>query len=74
MPRSIHAVTKKGVVLKAMLFVLAYAFVKYAVPPSEASFDTSVYALSSYGGHSRRTRQDERGGKATTPCIVPRPA
>jgi hypothetical protein len=40
MPRSIHAVTISGLILKATLFVLAYAFNKYAVPPSEASFDT----------------------------------
>jgi len=40
MPRSIHAVTISGLILKATLFVLAYAFNKYTVPPSEASFDT----------------------------------
>jgi hypothetical protein len=40
MPRSIHAVTKAGFELKALLFVLAYAFNRYAVPPSEASFET----------------------------------
>ena len=37
MPRSIHAVTIAGLILKATLFVLAYAFGKYAVPPTEAS-------------------------------------
>jgi len=40
MPRSIHAVTISGLILKATLFVLAYAFNKYTVPPSEASFET----------------------------------
>lgn len=40
MPRSIHAVTRKGLKLKALLFVLAYAFNKCAVPLAEASFET----------------------------------
>jgi len=40
MPRSIHAVTIAGLVLKSMLFVLAYAFNKYAVSPTGTSLDT----------------------------------
>ena len=40
MPRSIHTVTMAGLILKTTLFVLAYAFRKYAVPPVEASFET----------------------------------
>jgi len=40
MPRSIHAVTISGIILKTTLFVLAYAFGKYAVPTTEASFET----------------------------------
>ncbi len=38
MPRSIHVVTIAGLILKTTLFVLAYAFKKYAVPPREAPF------------------------------------
>lgn len=50
MPRSIHAVTIAGLILKATLFVLAYAFGKYAVPPTEASFETpSTRALRTSG-------------------------
>jgi len=40
MPRSIHAVTIAGLILKATLFVLAYAFKRYAVPPTGAPFET----------------------------------
>ena len=40
MPRSIHVVTIAGLILKTTLFVLAYAFKKYAVPPTETSFET----------------------------------
>ena len=40
MPRSIHAVTIAGLILKTVLFVLAYAFNKYAVPFEKASFET----------------------------------
>ena len=50
MPRSIHAVAIAGLILKATLFVLAYAFGKYAVPPTEASFETpSARALRTSG-------------------------
>jgi hypothetical protein len=59
MPRSIHAVTKSGFILKAMLFVLAYAFNKYAVPPSEASFDTPYFAKASKGYSGRAARRDK---------------
>lgn len=53
MPRSIHAVTIAGLILKTTLFVLAYAFGKYAVPPTEASFETpSTRALRTSGGRS----------------------
>lgn len=40
MPRSIHVVTIAGLILKTTLFVLAYAFGKYAVPFEKASFET----------------------------------
>jgi len=40
MPRSIHVVTIAGLILKTTLFVLAYAFKKYAVPPTDAPFET----------------------------------
>ena len=53
MPRSIHAVTIAGLILKTTLFVLAYAFGKYAVPPTEASFETpSARALRTSGGEN----------------------
>ena len=51
MPRSIHAVTIAGLILKTTLFVLAYAFGKCAVPPTEASFETpTTSALRTSGG------------------------
>jgi len=50
MPRSIHVVTIAGLILKATLFVLAYAFKRYAVPPAGAPFETpSTRALRASG-------------------------
>lgn len=50
MPRSIHVVTIAGLILKATLFVLAYAFKRYAVSPAETSFETpSARALRTSG-------------------------
>jgi len=51
MPRSIHAVTIAGLVLKTVLFVLAYAFNKYTAPTQETSLDTYPFAKAS--GHTR---------------------
>ena len=53
MPRSIHVVTIAGLILKTTLFVLAYAFGKYAVPPSEASFDTPTTSALRTSGVAR---------------------
>jgi hypothetical protein len=47
------AVTMAGLILKTTLFVLAYSFGKYAVPPTEASFDTpTTSALRTSGARS----------------------
>jgi len=51
MPRSIHVVTIAGLILKTMLFVLAYSFGKHAATPSGRSFETpTTSALRMNGG------------------------
>ena len=62
MPRSIHAVTIAGLILKTTLFVLAYAFGKCAVTPSGRSFETPTASAlpafaQGYGGHGRMNGQ-----------------